>query len=436
MEENTRKSNECVIKARALYKMNKYEAAENEFNKAIEADSMNVNAYMQYVHMCINRKEYNKARNILKKIFVIDEKNGEAYFHLGNVEYMQKNVVEARSNYLKATTYGYDEPVVLYYLAMTNLATKDVENAKFYFRKVIQKDERNVLSRIKLIEIANYEKNYGEVIAEAEQLMLYRPDAFEGYHYKFMALLDTNKTDDALMLINHAIDLFPGDYSFAYDLVLYYLKTEQYETALDYINERFEANEKAKEAIQSEKAKVLFKLARFKEAESIFDVVLTKKFNDELCHMSMVSLLGLGEWNKLIGRSEKLIQKSNDNKLKGIAWYYKAISYKMIGEEKDMRDALEQANSVLKDESAVEKFELEVYVYRALCEVLLENYEAALEIMDFAEKITDSKNGEIYYIRSIIYKKMGNEEKAACDYETANKLGNRFRELELQEEII
>lgn len=435
MDKQMIESKDYYMRARALLKSEKYSEAEKYFNLAIEKNPMNADAYMGLAYMYIDMKNYTKAKENLKKVMVIDNKNGEVYFHLGNIAYLDKDMVSARSNYSKAISFGYDNPIALYYMAMSNLATKDVINAKFYLNQILQKDAGNPKARMKLIEISNVEENHEEMLMQAEQLILYRPDAFEGYHYKFLALIKLNKDDDAMNTLSHAIELFPGDLGFAYDLVLLYIKQERYETALDYIETRFNKDVQSKALIMPKKAKILFKMKRFDEARLSFEQIEEKNFDEESGFLLMIILLSEKNFEKSLKLCDKIIEK---NKNKSGKYYFAALYFKgvCLMETNDVeyaRTFMEETNDIIRMQCTKEPGNISLFVYRILCEVYLENYDEALELVNYALTLTDEKNGEIYLVRGIVHSKMGKMKESSEDFEMAKQhsdaLGDLLKEV-------
>lgn len=435
MDKQMIESKDYYMRARALFRAEKYSEAEKYFNRAIEKNSMNIDAYMGLAYMYIDMKEYAKAKDNLKKVLVIDNKNGEVYFHLGNIAYLSKDIVSARSNYSKAISYGCDNPVALYYMAMSNLATKDVINAKFYLNQILQKDSRNPKARMKLIEISNSEGNYDEMLIQSEQLILHRPDAFEGYHYKFLALLNLDKDDEALNTLMHAIELFPGDLGFAYDLILFYIKKEEYEVALKYIEKRFEKDSRGKKLILPQKAKILFKMKRFDEAKASFEQIGEKRIDEECKFLLMIIMVSEQNFEKAVKLCREIIEnsKSKLGKYYFAALYFKGICLKEMNDIEYAKISIDEANDQLRLQSTKEPGNITLFLYRILCEVYLENYEVALELADYAMTLTDGRNGEIYLARGLVYNRMGDNKKSKDDLEKAKQysdaLGDLFKEV-------
>lgn len=431
MQNKEIESQDFYMRARALFSANKYNEAEKYFERAIEANPMNVDAHMGLVHLYIDLKQYTKAKDCLKKILVIDGKNGEVYFHLGNICYFNKDMVGARTNYSKAISFGFDNPVALYYMALSNYATKDYVNAKFYLNEILQKDKTNPKARIKLIEMAMSEMNYEEMLIQADELILNRPDAFEGYHYKFLALIETNKDDEAANVLAHAIKLFPGDMGFAYDLVFYYQKTKQYEDALKFIEKRFSKNEETKNMIALEKEKILFKLERFDEALEVVENTPTEYIDVEGQFLAITMYMQKEKYTEAIRVADEISEKKIPNAYTNASIFVKGMCYEKMGKVENAKETISLANLALTQDSIKNPGNITLYIYRALCEIYLKEYEKALELTDYAISLTDS-NGDLYYVRGLIYEKLDDTDNSIKDYEKAKELNSTLMKLNME----
>ena len=414
--------NDYYMRGRALLSAKKYMEAEKCFRVAIEKKPTGVEAYMALVHMFVTLKQFDKAKENIKKILVIDDKNGEAYFHLGNIAYFQKDAVSARNYYSKALSYGCDNVVAQYCLAMSNLETGDIINAKFYLNQIIQSQADHPKARIKLIEIAAMEKKYDEMLAQADELILNRPDAFEGYHYKFMALMSQDNIDAAGHTIAHALKLFPGDYGFAMDLIIYYIKTEKYEEALEFIENRFVDNDKAKEIVMPQKAKILFKMTRFDEAKEIFDTIKKENLDAESYYIMIMIELSKKCFDNALKYCEILIKDYKNNEYVCAAMCYKAVCLKGMSKLEEAKAALNVANQKIKEESIKQPGNISLFLYRVMCETELENYEEAFKLVEYITDLTGGNIGEIYLARGILYNKLQEFEKAKQDFDKAKSL--------------
>lgn len=422
MKNNNVEYNDYYMRGRALFSAKKYGEAEKYFRLAIDKNPVGLEAYMAMVHLSVTLKQFDKAKENIKKILVIDDKNGEAYFHLGNIAFFQKDAVSARSNYSKALSYGYDNVVAQYYMAISNLETGDVINAKFYLNQILQLQKDHPKARIKLIEIAAKENNFQEMLAQAEELILNRPDAFEGYHYKFMALLGQDELDAAYGTIVHAINLFPGDYGFAMDLIIYYIKCEKYEEALEFIDNRFKEDDERTLLVAPQKAKIFFKMGRFEEAYKVLDGVEQKYFDAELYYIMMMIELSNKAFDKAEKHCQIIMDKYKDSEYFCAAMCYKAVCLKSMAKEQEAKEAIIKANEKIKEDSIKNPGNISLFIYRIICEMEMDNLDKAFELVEYVDSLTEGKLAEVYLVRGMLYNKTQNSDKAREDFEKAISL--------------
>lgn len=75
----------------ALYSQGNYAQAQELFEKASMEDPMHEDAYIFTAQACIMQDKFDEAKESLKKALLINKKNGNTYFHLGNVEMLLGN---------------------------------------------------------------------------------------------------------------------------------------------------------------------------------------------------------------------------------------------------------------------------------------------------------------------------------------------------------
>lgn len=414
--------NDYYMRGRALFSAKKYREAEKYFRLAIEKNPVGLDAYMAMVHLSVTLKQFDKAKENIKKILVIDNKNGEAYFHLGNIAFFQKDAVSARSNYSKALSYGYDNVVAQYYMAISNLETGDVINAKFYLNQILQLQKDHPKARIKLIEIAAKEKNFDEMLAQAEELILNRPDAFEGYHYKFIALLSQDNLNAAFDVIIHAIKLFPGDYGFAMDLIIYYIKCEKYDEALAFIDNRFKEGDERRAIVMPQKAKILFKMGQFEEAYKVLENVEQKYVDAELYYIMIMIELSNKAFDKALKHCQIIIDKYKESEYLCAAMSYKAVCLKLMGKEQEAKEAIIKANEKIKEDSIKNPGNISLFIYRVICEMEMENIDEAFELVEYVDSLTEGNVAEVYLVRGMLHNKIQNNDRAREDFEKAVSL--------------
>ena len=123
-----------------------------------------------YNYAAMNEKlgDLKTAKKIFKTL-VENDKNGDVYFHLGKIDFKEKNYVSALDNYIKAAKlgnkYSYNEIAVLYdfdnnYKEAEKYYKKSIETAKS--KKALQNFEKMLQEQGKLEEYKEYAKQFKE----------------------------------------------------------------------------------------------------------------------------------------------------------------------------------------------------------------------------------------------------------------------------------
>ncbi len=111
-----------IVKARALTLEGRYEQALQTLKKAIEKDPEDAQMYFELGLLLASKEQirnFAEATMFLKKALEIDPKHADAWNVLGNIAYINGNMEEARSHYLRALTLVPDSPAYKNNLAMT-----------------------------------------------------------------------------------------------------------------------------------------------------------------------------------------------------------------------------------------------------------------------------------------------------------------------------
>lgn len=111
-----------ILKARTLILEGRYEEAILQLKNAIEADPENAQAHFELGLLLASKEQirnFAEATIHLKEALEIDLKFADAWNVLGNIAYINGNMEEARSHYLRALTLIPDSPAYKNNLAMT-----------------------------------------------------------------------------------------------------------------------------------------------------------------------------------------------------------------------------------------------------------------------------------------------------------------------------
>lgn len=414
---------------RMYYGLDKFEEALGMYQKAEEADPSNIETYLNMAEVYIITKRLAEAKETLVKIFLVDKNNGEANFHLGNIAYMEGDLEEARSLYTKSLNFGYEQAVVMYHLGCVYLELGDLSNALFYFRKAIKADPYNSAARLRKIEILVAQEKFEEALRSADELIEARPDTFEGYHYKFITLLGLDRAEEGNQVLGTAMELFPDDIGFVYDRIKYYEHIEDYDAALKLIEERFTGDEPEWKGIRKEKAKILMAVQRLDEAKALFREIVDDEYDDEMCYCLMHLYIGYEEYENVLDCCAKIINAGNENEYYFSAVYYEAVCHKKMGNTDNAMVKFEEAQKLFRFACSKYPGNLILYLYRALCYRELKDFTKSFEMLEYIINVSDGQLAEAYYVRSLLYTDMHEDEKAKADMNKALGMRKQLRDI-------
>ena len=96
------------------------------FEKALELDPMNPDTYVNLGYTYAAMEDFDKAYETYNKILLADKHYAPAYFHLGNICFIQGNSDEAVKNFNLAISEGLDDALVYFNLGLFYEQKNDV----------------------------------------------------------------------------------------------------------------------------------------------------------------------------------------------------------------------------------------------------------------------------------------------------------------------
>lgn len=397
---------------RGLYGLDKYDEALDFFRKAEEKDPSYLRTYINKAELYITTHQLDKAKEELNKVLYLDKNNGEANFHLGNIAYLEQDAKMAVSYLTKAYNSDYRNPRTAYHLACLYIDMHKDEQALFYLNKLLKEDPFQVEARLRKMEILVGMRKYEEALRNADEMIELLPDTFEGYHYKFVTLLGLQRYPEAKQAVERAMELFPDDLGFVYDLIKYYEQVEEYDRAMELIDDRFQANAQDRRSIRKEKAKLMFAMGKADETKELLESIVAEDYDDEMCYCLMQVYGGFGEYDKALECCRKIIEGGRDSQYYYSAVYHEAVACDRLERKKEAEEKYRRAANTFRMASARHPGMLGLYLYRALCYRRLGEYDRAMEMTDYLITISDQKFGEAYFVQGLIYEDLNDEKKA------------------------
>lgn len=258
-------------------------------------------------------------------------------------------------------------------------------------------------------------ENYDKAIEDLDKFISKYPLIVEGYHIKYKIHCVKKKYLEAKKVVDYAVKLFPESDKLKKDKIKIDELLKEYESVLAKVEEKVD-NGIAKEDLRNlslEKAKLYANendtentIKYLEEAISLED----EKVDRESRYYIMNQYLKSKQYDKLIENSEVLINEK-DSKSSNLmsAYYYRALSYRMLSNEKE-NQYYKEACKIYQDVTTVKPTNIDAYLLRVLCHTDLKEYSEALKLID--EILLIDKNCKpAKTLRSAIYREMDTERK-------------------------
>jgi tetratricopeptide (TPR) repeat protein len=138
--------------ALAYEALGKEDEAIVHLEKAIEMDPGFSDAYSNLAAILIKRRKYDEAFDYLIKALTCNDKNAAAHHNLGLVLLKKRRLNEAVSEFKKALPTKKDSVPTLLGLGIAYKYKKEFFKAEYYLRRALEKNEKNTIARLHLIE--------------------------------------------------------------------------------------------------------------------------------------------------------------------------------------------------------------------------------------------------------------------------------------------
>lgn len=409
-----------------LIKAGNYEAAAQKIEKAIEIDPMLADSYRNKGDLYIALGKYEDAKNAYKKALLI-EKDGLLYFLYGNACFMNDDVHEGLENYNLAISAGYDSDEMMFFMGMAYEHLNDDNMALRYFHKACAKNPsradyqvKKIAALIRLDMLENAEKC-------VDELLLNSPELYDGYHIKTQILLHRGALQEAAAFSKSAAERFPEDADLMYDYVKCVAQSGDHETAIRLISsaKRMKYFENAKRQFLILEAEISAEKGNFDYAiqccEECTAMESDQDFDGEARFMLMNLHLTKPDYQLALDQANTIVKKDLEDLYYYAALYYRAFCTKQLENAEEARVFYKEANSIYRLATIKNPGAIDIYLYRAMCLKDMEDYDKALEMLDFIAGLSD-QIAEVHTLKADIYTTQGRKSLAEEELQKAYKI--------------
>lgn len=418
-----------------LMKTGNYDAAKEKLDKAIEIDPMTEESYKNYGDYYMAKDQYQDAKNSYKKAMLI-KKDGLLHFLYGNACFMNDEVHEGLEHYNLAIAEGYDTDEMMYFTGMAYEHLNDDNMALRFFSKACSKNPSRPDFAFKRVQVMFRLNMYDEAEKALDNMLLTSPELFEIYHLKTHLLLQKKQLKEAVEFAKDASERFPEDVDLLGDYARALGVYGKYEDSLKLIDQAKQMKyfDDSKRDIVMLEAQISAESGDSDRASKCCEecISLEDNYTDgEARFMLMNMNLSNKDFEKAYQQAEVLVSKDTGDLFYFAALYYRAYCAKKIGYENAIK-LYSEANSIYRLETLKRPEAVDVYLYRAMCLKDMEQYDKALEMLDFILNLNVDM-AELHLIKAEIYKEIG---KNSLSTEEMNKAYDLKPELQPVEDQV
>lgn len=412
-------------------KMQKYSEAREVFQQVLEQEPEYLDAYMHLGNACVNMDELDEAIKAFTGALIVDKKSGEVLFSIANVYYLKDDNKNAIKYYVKAENAGYHRPDM--YLIMGNIFYSEgdtVQALRYVSRAVKEQPLSGELWRQRILlelELGNVDAAL-DSLDEFESLL---PEALDIHELRTRILLDLKRYDEARGHLEKALTVFPEDVR----LRLLKVNLEVASGCLDTAKTEIETI-KTKGQDTGIRKKIALAEAdiylKEEKPEKIVDSIrwgLEEEPNDaDLLFIMLNTYIATLDYPNIIQFAEQLLQiEGVDPSVTASAEFYRALSLRETGKTEEATEKFKQLARTLRKMTIDNPESIDIFIYRLLTHNALKEYDKALELADYLGKVSPNE-ADAHSFRSLVYKDMGDEEKAEAELALARKINPNIGE--------
>lgn len=418
---------EYLSQGAVLAGQGRYEEAIAYYDKAEHADSMEIEVYLSKGIAYANLDQLDEAQAQFEKALKVNRSSGLAYFHLGNIALLQGNIASGFEAYNKAIANGYDDAQLYYNIGLLHEEKGEMDMAIRNYSKAITRDALRPDIRIRKARLLMEGNHFQEALQALDETILTNPDVFEGYHLKFTLLMQLNQTEKAEKVIEDALKLFPKDAGFALDKVSLFIAQEKVDEAfeiLDQLEQDEETDDSVRRKIYMERAQIQAQkdgvnaaIAALEQAHALSEKA--GGFDSEVMFLLANCYLSAEKHEKVLDCARQLLAKAEDGYLKETARYYEPLALKMLGRQDEAMPLYQNAIREFRNQSLAAPGNLDAYMLRIMCLRDIEQYEKALELVDYVIAIQPER-AEPRLLRVTILEALGRQDEAEDEAKTVD----------------
>lgn len=415
-----------------LLKAGKVEAALEYFLDAEKEDPNFKKTYINIGSVYASRQKYEEAIETFNKVLMLDKADTEVQVHLARVNFLMGKYAEGIAHLSSAISNGDEDPEHYFDIGRAYLELHEDDKALRNINKAISLKPIEGKYYVGKARFLVLKQKYEEALETLAELNHYCPDAYEAYHYSFLIYMQLGEYGKADEIINMGTEKFPLDISLYCDKLKILNAVKEFDAALELISllEQVPGFENEERNIRMEQAKIYLQTEKAEDAVNVLEKVIDMDGADsfEAHYLLMNTYLSMGKLEKVVSIAQIMIDADDYSGFSRSAYYYQAMCLMKLGREAEAKDKYRKAIAYYRVCNLKTPGEIDAYLFRALCLKDIEEYQKALDMLDYVLKLKEDY-APAHLIKSNVLKDMGKLQESKDERATAERMDASLGEL-------
>ena len=409
-------ANENFEKGQSLKEQGRYQAACQEFQKAIMIDPSNAAIHIAWGFILSAQRKHDEAIRHYQEALKVDPDNVDAQNNWGLALAAQRKYDEAIKHYQVALKVNPDNVdahnnwgLALVARRKRREAVKHYEKVNTNYQKILERAPQDIATHIKWGKALAAQQKYAEAIAQYQNALNIDSTNVTAHVKLGNALAELKKYDDAIKHYQEALDIDSENVTARVNLGNTLAKQKKYDDAIKHYQEALSIDSENVAALLNY-GTTLYAWGKYGEASSQYQKALSIDTDNVFAHNSLGhALYKQKKYDEAIEQFKKQVELDPSNKDAYFDWG------NVLDNQGNLPEAIE------KYEKAFDLDRDAVYAYHNCAFSLwaLGDYKAARKAWEracsiYERTIQDSKNDEelFYYYGTVLYEYFGKSEKS------------------------
>ena len=405
---------------KVLYSVGKYSEAMARFSEAASLDPSYQETYENMGVCYIMMGANEKAETALKTVLKLNKKHTAALFQLGNLALLADRIAEAKAYFSKAELCGFSSPEMCLNLATYYEEHGDYDNAEQQLSKAIRMSPYDIKLLGRKAQMQLRAGRFEGALQTSKEMVKTDIDNFDGHHFLYVSLIMLQRLDEAETYIADMRKRFPDSDPLVFDQIRLYDMTGQTSKALSLLEDRF-PDVQTNDSLALMKLGLLLQLERVLEAVALVESTEVLQKDGRALVMVISVCLEKHDYEKALLYAEKLLTLGEEVPEYYAGLYLKPLAMKHAGKAGLAENAFRHSAELLAAYSVKVPQQLDISLYRALCELQLGNLHEARRLIDYLMAVQKDV-APFHLVASLICKAEGKTVDAQRHREIARQL--------------